>query len=181
MHGVIFASFRDYVSAAFGGETAAKIFRDEPPYRVSESYPDPRLLALVRRTAEERDVDAATIEHDFGVFASETTFARLYPALFAICGSARDFLLTVETRIHELVRATIPLAGPPALDVTELAEDGVQIVYTSPRQLCVLLRGLTEGAARHYGERIEIEETSCMRRGDSACTFAVRFAPAQIA
>jgi hypothetical protein len=79
------------------------------------------------------------------------------------------------------VRATIPLAGPPALDGTELGEDGVQIVYTSPRQLCVLLRGLTEGAARHYGERVAIEETSCMRRGDSACTFAVRFAPAQIA
>ncbi len=179
MHGLIFTSFRDYLADAFGVETAATIFDGEPTYLLSQSYPDRRLLALVGRATEKTGVDAETIEHDFGVFTSQTTFARLYPAFFAISGSARDFLLTVESRIHELVRATIPLAGPPALDVTELDDEGVQIVYTSPRQLCVLLRGLTEGAAWHYGEQAEIEETTCMRRGDPACTLAVRFAPAQ--
>ena len=83
----------------------------------------------------------------------------------------------METRIHELVRATIPNAGPPQLVVGELGDDGVSIVYTSPRRLCVLLRGLTEGTARHYGERAAIEEMNCMRRGDAACTFGVRFRP----
>jgi Haem-NO-binding len=108
------------------------------------------------------------------------TFARLYPTFFSIAGSARAFMLTVETRIHDLVRATIPNAGPPQLDVTELGDDGVAIVYTSPRRLCVLLRGLTEGTARHYGERSEIEETSCMLRGDDACRFEVRFTSASV-
>ena len=87
-------------------------------------------------------------------------------------------MLTVEERIHELVRATIPNAGPPQLDVTELGDDGVSVVYTSPRRLCVLLRGLTEGTAQHYGERAEIEEKTCMLRGDAACTFDIRFRPA---
>ena len=89
-------------------------------------------------------------------------------------------MLTVETRIHELVRATIPNAGPPQLDVGELDGDGISIVYTSARRLCPLLRGLTEGPARHYGERAEIEERTCMRRGDPACTFDVRFRPASV-
>jgi hypothetical protein len=87
-------------------------------------------------------------------------------------------MLTVETRIHELVRATIPNAGPPQLDVSELGEDGVEIIYSSPRRLCVLLRGLTEGTARHYGEQTAINEPSCMRRGDAECRFEIRFSPA---
>ena len=119
-----------------------------------------------------RDVD--DVVHGFGVFTGATTFTRLYPAFFAIAPSARDFLLTVENRIHELVRATIPNASPPQLRVTELGTEGVKIEYSSPRRLCVLLRGLVEGTARHYDETAEIEETACMQRGDPACTFQIR-------
>ena len=70
---------------------------------------------------------------------------------------------------------TIPNAAPPALDVTEHGEDGVHILYTSPRRLCALLVGLVQGTAAHYGERAEVEQTSCMRHGAPACTFEVRF------
>jgi predicted hydrocarbon binding protein len=38
----------------------------------------------------------------------------------------------------------------------------------------VLLRGLAEGTARYYGEQAEIEEVTCMRRGDPSCRFEVR-------
>jgi predicted hydrocarbon binding protein len=51
----------------------------------------------------------------------------------------------------------------------------VTIAYSSPRRLCTLLRGLTEGTAQYYGERATIEEPTCMRRGDERCTFEVRF------
>ncbi len=91
---------------------------------------------------------------------------------------AREFLLTVETRIHELVRATIPNARPPQLTVSGHGDDGVTIVYTSPRRLCVLLRGLVQGTARHYGEDAAIEEETCMRRGDDRCRLSVRLTPA---
>jgi hypothetical protein len=154
------------------------VYAGEPVYLLSEAYPDEQLLSLIARASEAigQDVDATV--HDFGVFTAQSTFTRLYPAFFSIAGSAREFMLSVETRIHELVRATIPNAGPPQLDVTELDGDGVSIVYTSPRRLCPLLQGLTEGTARHYGERAEVEERTCMRRGDLACTFDVRFRPA---
>ena len=181
MHGVVFTSFRDWVTAAHGSDLATAVFEDEPVYLLSEAYPDERLGALIERTCAETGREAADVVFDFGVFTAKTTFARLYPAFFAISRSAREFLLTVETRIHELVRATIPNAGPPQLQVSELGDDGVSIVYTSPRRLCILLRGLTEGTAQHYGERSAIEEQTCMLRGDPACTFAVRFTGAQTA
>lgn len=174
MHGVIFSSLRDYLTAAHGSAAAQQLFADEPIYLLSESYPDERLTSLVGRAAELTGSDEDTIVHAFGVYTAQQTFTRLYPAFFAISASAREFLLTVETRIHELVRATIPNAAPPQLTVSELGEDGVEIAYDSPRRLCVLVRGLTEGTAAHYGERASIEERTCMREGDDACRFAVR-------
>jgi Haem-NO-binding len=178
MHGVIFATLRDFVASAYGPEAANDLFAGEPAYLVTDSYPDERLLSLVGRAAAMTGAAEDAIVHDFGVFAARETFTRLYPAFYTIAGSARAFLLTFETRIHELVRATIPNAVPPQLTVTPLGDDGVEILYDSPRQLCVLLRGLTEGTAAHYGETAAIHERTCMRRGDDACRFEVRLAPA---
>ena len=178
MHGVIFSSFRDYLTTTFGGEMTQSVFAGGGAYLLSETYPDEELLTFVGRAAESTGTDVDALVHDFGIFTAQTTFARLYPAFFAIAPSARAFLLTVETRIHELVRATIPNAEPPQLHITELGEDGVSIVYTSARRLCPLLRGLVEGTARHYGETAHIEEHTCMRRGADACTFDVTLTPA---
>jgi hypothetical protein len=135
------------------------------------------LLQLISRTAEATGKAADDVVYDFGVFTAETTFARLYPPFFAMSPTTRDFLLAVETLIHELVRAVVPNATPPRLKVTERGNDGVSIVYSSPRQLCVLLRGLVEGTARHYGETAELNELSCMLRGDETCTFEITLSP----
>jgi hypothetical protein len=174
VHGVIFASYYDFLTARFGGENARSLFAGEPVYLMSETYEDERFFGLVKKTCEEMNVETDVLLHDLGVFTAQKTFARLYPAFFAVAGTARRFLLTVEERIHELVRATIPDASPPQLSVTALEEDGVRIEYTSPRQLCVLLEGLVKGTAEHYGERAAIEHPECMRRGDPACLFNVR-------
>ena len=178
MHGVVFSSLRDYVTARYGRDVTQQVFAGGGAYLLSEAYPDEEFLGFVARAVEVTHSDPEALVHDFGVFTAQTTFARLYPAFFAIAPSARDFLLTVETRIHELVRATIPNARPPQLQVSERGTNGVSISYTSARQLCVLLRGLVEGTARHYDETAVIEESTCMKRGDAACTFDVTLRPA---
>jgi heme-NO-binding protein len=113
VHGVIFSSSRDFVTAEYGADAAQRVFEGEPVYLLSESYRDENLGRLVRRANEAAGVASEQLVHDFGVYTAATTFTRLYPAFFAIAGSTREFLLTVETRIHELVRATIPNAEPP--------------------------------------------------------------------
>jgi hypothetical protein len=175
MHGVIFTSFRDYLVASHGNGTAAAVFEAEPDYLLSQAYPDESLLRLVALASARTGLEPDEIVFEFGVFTAEITFARLYPAFFDVSPSAREFLLSVEKRIHELVRATIPSAGPPQLDISPDGDGGVSIAYDSPRRVCVLLRGLTEGTARHYGEHAEMEERTCMLRGDPACTFEVSF------
>ena len=175
MHGLIFTSFRDFVTTQYGPGIAKAVLEGHPAHLLTEAYPDEDFLAVVTKTCEQTRVETADLVWEFGVFAGETTFPRLYPAFYSVAGGARPFLLTVETLIHELVRATIPNATPPQLLVTPLDQDGVQITYSSPRRLCVLVRGLVEGTARHYGEKAELEETACMHRGDPACVFQIRF------
>ena len=176
MHGVVFSSFRDYVTATFGRDVTQQVFAGGGSYLLSEAYPDEDFLGFVTRAVEVTGSDPDQLVYDFGVFTAQTTFARLYPAFFQIAKGTRPFLLTVEKRIHELVRATIPNAEPPQLRVAPLGTDGVTIAYTSPRRLCVLLEGLVEGAASHYDEAATIDQSECMLRGDPACLFEVRLA-----
>jgi Haem-NO-binding len=178
MHGLIFVSLRDYLSAEHGAATEQEVMAGEPQYFVSEGYPDERFTRIVERACRSTGTPPEELLHEFGVFTAQQTFARLYPALFDLSASARLFLLTVESRIHQVVRVAIPDALPPELDVGELGDDAVSIVYTSPRRLCHLLRGLVEGTARHYGEAVSIEEPRCMLRDDTQCRLNVRFAPA---
>jgi hypothetical protein len=177
VHGLIFTSFRDFVTTQYGPGIAKSVLEGHPVHLLTEAYPDEDFLAIVKKACEQTRVETNDLVREFGVFAGETTFPRLYPAYYAVAGGARPFLLTVEALIHELVRATIPNATPPQLLVTPRDEDGVQINYSSPRKLCVLLRGLVEGTASHYGEQAAIEETACMHRGDPACVFQIRFSP----
>jgi Haem-NO-binding len=178
VHGVIFTSLRDYLTLEHGADLAQEVFGEKPIFLLSESYDDALLVQLVVKAAGATGREVDEVIHDFGVFAATTTFARLYPAFFAIAPSAREFLLTVETRIHELVRATIPNAAPPQLWIEEHGEDGVSITYSSPRRLCVLLRGLVQGTARHYGDVAAIEEPTCMLRGDPSCSFEITLSAA---
>ena len=174
MHGVILASFRDFVLTSFGAERAKEILAGSPVHLISEAYPDEEFHALARRACAVTGAEAEALMHEFGAFAGGTTFPRLYPAFFSVAGDARTFLLTVEDRIHELVRATIPAARPPQLVVEPLSDESRRITYASPRRMCTLLSGLLEGTTSHFGEPVDYEQTSCMLRGDELCVFEVR-------
>jgi hypothetical protein len=175
VHGLIFISFRDYLASVHGAALEEAVLAGEPVYLLSEAYPDDRFRTVVERACQMTGLERDALLRDFGAFTAERTFARLYPALFDLSSSARDFLLTVERPIHELVRVAIPNALPPELAVSELDGRRITIHYASPRRMCALLRGLVEGTARHYRERVRLEEKTCMHRGDGACTFEVHF------
>ncbi len=175
MHGLIFASFRDYLLAEHGADVAKDVLAGEPLYSLGEAYPDEQFLHLLERACTRTSLTADTLLFEFGVFTAATTFARLYAVLFRASPNARAFLQTVEEPIHDVIRVSLPDARPPELAVNDLGEDGLEIVYTSPRRICALLRGLVEGTGRVYDEKLEVEEPECMHRGAPACRVVVRF------
>jgi len=171
MHGLVFAGLRDYSVEALGAARADELWADRV-FSVTESYEDEWFTAQLDRIAAATGQSRASVDRDFGVFAARTTFAGLYPEYYAKADDVSHFLLGIEEKIHELVRATIRGASPPRLHVQRLGE-GVLISYTSHRHLCRLLEGLVQGAAAELGPDVETEEVQCMLRGDPGCVFTV--------
>ena len=174
VHGIVFTSFRQFVTSRFGLGAASAAWAGEPPYSITASYADAEFHRLFAHVCEQTGSEADELLREFGVFTGERTFVLLYPSFYREAGDARRFLLGVEQRIHELIRAVVPEARPPRLGIEPTGADGVRITYDSPRRLCVLLEGLVLGTARHFGQAADVSEVLCMRRGDEACVFEAR-------
>jgi Haem-NO-binding len=172
VHGLIFASLRDYSIRRLGADGAERLWVGAS-YATDLAYGDGEFRDRLESVGRALGLPNDELQRDFGAFAARTTFAGLFPDYFAGSGDTLTFLLGVEEKIHELVRATIPGAYPPNLHVRPLGRDGVLVSYTSQRQLCHLLEGLVRGTAAHYGERVELEELQCMRSGDPGCVWSV--------
>jgi predicted hydrocarbon binding protein len=71
------------------------------------------------------------------------------------------------------VRLRNPGARPPELQVERTAKDALRISYRSARRMCGIARGIVLGLAGHFGERVRIEEPSCMLRGADRCEIDV--------
>jgi len=172
LHGILFAGFHDFLRDLGGADLAAGVFGDET-YSMVDAHPDDAFERLLARAVSQTGFEREELERRFGSFTGEHLFPRLYPAFYEIAPDTHGFLLGVEDRIHELVRATVPHAEPPSLAVRASGKGGVEIRYDSPRRLCRLLEGLVHGTARHYSERVRVEETACVSKGAPACRFLV--------
>jgi hypothetical protein len=172
MHGVVVDSLREFLAAAHGPEVAKLVLGDRT-YSTTETYPDEELSYLVGRAAGATGAEVDDIYRSFGRFTALTTFRSMFPDYYAAHATARTFLLGIQEEIHRVVRLTVPGAYPPYLAVVPFGPRGVVVTYTSGRQLCRLLEGLVHGSAEHFGERALVDETQCMRRGDTACAFHV--------
>lgn len=144
-------------------------------YLPSGVYPDDQAVALLGSVADATGESLPDVVERFGGF--------LAPHLLKVAGTAvdpgwtlLDLIEQTEGIIHALVRAKNPGATPPVLETIRHDSRELHLVYTSARRLCRLARGLIRGMADHYGEAVEIEETSCMLRGDPFCTFVIRTA-----
>lgn len=172
MHGLIFISFLEFLDRRYGEDSVEA--GNGATYHVTESYPDEDFTRLLERASTMTGTSVAEITREFGVYAATVSFAGLYPHYYEVSRDTRSFLLALEDRIHELVRATIPGAYPPRLNIRPLGDGGLCISYTSERRLCNLVEGLVLGTSRHYGEAFNVEEAMCMERGDLACVFLVQ-------
>jgi hypothetical protein len=172
VHGLIFASLRDYTALRLGEERAVELWEDRV-FEPTKAYEDGWFVAQLERLIVATGDSMNEVQRAFGSFAAQATFAELYPAYYEESADTFAFLLGIEAKIHELVRTTIPGASPPELHVQPFGEVGVLVSYTSERRLCRLLEGLVLGTAEHYGETLDVEEIQCMHQGDPGCVFTV--------
>ena len=183
MHGLIFFFLQKFLAApAAGGATArpdgatartTKVSSTTTRYLPSGVYPDDDAVAMLQAVANATDEPLPDVIERFGEF--------LAPHLLKVAGTAvdprwklLDLIEQTEEIIHSLVRMKNPGAKPPVLETVRHDSCELHLIYTSARRLCRLAHGLIRGMARHFGEEVEIEETSCMLRGDPFCSFVIR-------
>ena len=178
MHGLIFfymQKFADSLSAGAGSavESSATLVREPGRYLPSGVYPDAEAMGILEGLAAGLSRPLPSVLAEFGEF--------LAPGLVKVAGPwidpswrTLDLIQNTESLIHSMVRSAQPGAEPPVLETVRVSVDELQLVYSSRRRLCVLAAGLMHGMARHYGEKIDVSESSCMHQGDAFCSFTIR-------
>ena len=144
-------------------------------YTAVGSYPDEELNSLVGAAAGMLDVTSDDLVREFGRKAIPH-FAERYPQFFAPHSNTRSFVLTLNEVIHPEVRKLFPGADVPTFEFSLPDDQTVELAYVSKRRLCSFAEGLILGATGHYGETVEMRQTSCMKRGDERCVLRCTFA-----
>lgn len=180
MKGVVFNLLEELVRKEFGESEWHHVRQDadvDASFDSLGSYPDAVLRKLVAAVAKRAHKTPGEALQWFGRY-SMPLLALRYPAFFDTQRSTRSFILTLNDIIHPEVRRQYPGADVPVFDFDTSTPDALTVGYQSPRKLCALAHGFIEGAADHYGETVEVEQSTCMHRGDPKCVFQLRFRPA---
>jgi hypothetical protein len=177
VHGTIFVELRKFVDSGHPPGTWDQLLelaglpgREWDPLRI---YPDEEALALVGAACQLTGLSADEVLAAFGTFIAPDLL-RMYWGLVDESWRTLDVLANTEQVIHRVVRLDHPGAEPPPLVASRVGPDEVVIVYRSPRRMCALAKGIARGVADHYGERLAIEERTCMHRGDAECLLSFR-------
>lgn len=173
LHVGIIRSLGDFVRSRCAPETQAVydalVGTDEA--LDCRAVPDERVRALVEELARAESRPAGELLAEYGRFWAVGA-RNSYPTVFA-APDARSFLLRFGG-IHVASRG-LPGARPPEIAVRDAGPGELVLRYDSPRRMCGLVRGMVEGIAEAYGERVRLEEPECLLRGDPHCTFRVAF------
>jgi hypothetical protein len=87
-----------------------------------------------------------------------------------------DLLLQMRDA-HAQMRRTPEGLTPPLFEYEVLSGDHNHMIltYDSNRHLCSLLEGCIYGAAERFGERAQVRQLSCTKKGHAVCRFEVMF------
>jgi tRNA A-37 threonylcarbamoyl transferase component Bud32 len=178
VHGLIFFYIQKFAEVACTGTTSWVIARSNDnattaQYLPSGVYPDAEAVELLEVIARSTGRPLPLILEQFGEF--------LAPHLLKVAAKyvdpgwrTLDLIERTESIIHSMIRNANPGAAPPVLETVRPSPDELHLVYGSSRQLCPMAKGLIRGLAMHFGDRITIDESSCMLRGDPFCSFILQ-------
>ena len=178
MHGLIVNQLRQFVVRTHGRKLWNRMRADagveiaEVP-AIDRLYEDADVVALVQAAAAASGADAQVLLEQFGEFLAPTLL-RIYAPLLRPEWRTLDVIERTEERIHRVVRRQDAQAAPPYLTATRRSANVVEVDYVSPRRLCSVARGIMHGLATHFDERLDIQQPTCMLRGDPACRLVGR-------
>jgi hypothetical protein len=179
LHGIIFTSLKKYATSRLGGDAWPGLLREAglsgKIYLPTQAYDDKEIFALVSTASKITGKPVQVLLEDFGEFIVPD-LVSIYRAMIRPEWRTLDLIDNVENTIHKAVRLRDKTASPPTLVVSRPGPSEVVVVYTSPRRMCGVAKGITKGIAAHYREKVTVTETSCMLRNDSSCRLSIKVA-----
>ena len=183
MHGIVLMELKKHVEQAYGAPTWTALLLAADlqgrMYTPMGEYPDAEVLAIVAAASKATGKPVDEVVEGFGRFLVPD-LVETYHFLVQSSWDALDLIEHTEQTIHTVVRARDG-GTPPVLEVTRTSPDSVTIRYSSTRMLCSLAKGIARGVGDLYGTPLEVQETTCMKRGAGACTLSVIRIPAPVA
>jgi hypothetical protein len=178
MKGIIFNLLEEVVVQHHGNDVwdgLLAISKLDGAYTSLGSYPDEDFRRLLAGASQMFSLTPFEVLRWFGNQAMPLIFMR-YPRYFKSQISTRNFVLSVNHIIHPEVRKIYSGAQVPTFQFYDTPDGGLLMGYDSPRRLCALAQGFTEGAAKLYRETVHFEHLKCMHRGDDSCLCSISFA-----
>lgn len=177
MKGIVFNLLEEVVVRNYGEDRWDHILEASTLYGAYTSlgsYPDVHMSTMVQVAAQQLELTPFEVLRWFGREAIPCLVQR-YPDFFTAHSTTLPFVLSVNSIIHPEVRKIYPGAQVPTFGFTEDLEGRLLMGYRSPRRLCALAQGFTEGAALHYHEAVQFEHIECMLKGDDQCLCRMTF------
>ena len=182
MQGLIFVTWEKYLAERFS-ETLLKEYRKAigetaaTSPLVSRTYSDDILLAGVNAASKLTSMPLDTLLWEYGrYFMINGLTSHLCAYLLTKVRNGRDLLLMMR-KAHAQMRRLSDGLTPPVFEFQTISSsrNDLSLIYDSPRHLCAVLWGAIEGAAQRYGQRVQVVEVSCMKRGAPVCRFDLHF------
>ncbi len=175
MLGVVLAAVGDFVNENGKQDTikllvceldnVGKIF-------ANKDYCDETFLEIVGKLAQSEGVKVSELLEMFGQYFISWAEPK-YKFAFA-APSSKEFLLLMNSA-HKSVKMLNPEGNPPTFEYEDNKKNELVMSYRSKRKLCPLVRGMILGVAARYDEKVDVEETKCMLKGDENCRFELSF------
>jgi serine/threonine protein kinase len=174
MHGIVFFLLHRFAENVLGADGWPRLLAEAGlkgrRYSPAVPHADEDLVAMVEAASRLTGKTAGEVLELFGEYLGPELL-DLHPRLIQPQWKTLDVVANTEEVIHRVVRVNNPGAHPPQLRARRISADEVHLVYSSPRQMCALARGMVKGLAEHFHETIDIKEDACMLRGDPFCSF----------
>lgn len=189
MHGSIFVTFERFVEKRLG-VAALRFYRsyldqeigNHRHVLINQVYPDEVLLKGIQLISAQQKIPVDTLVREYGhYYITNELTGYLCSHLLQRVKSAKALLLVMSHAHLQMQFASHYVLAPPLFEYEHHPYDSniLTVIYKDPRKLCSLLHGAIEGAAERYHEKVAIYEETCMKRGDPACRFLIRFLTAR--
>lgn len=169
MKGIVFTEFLEMVEEKFGYDVVDQIIEESElasggAYTAVGTYSHAEMVQLITGLSQKTNKDIPSLLKAFGLYFFDI-LEKNYPQFLERAMGAFDFLESIENYIHVEVKKLYPDAELPTFNTKLVADNSLEMIYTSERAMADFAEGLMERAIAYYGEEVTIARKNLSEDG----------------